>query len=71
MQNARIDGGRKMLLIVRGLVEAPADLAAKIGIQYSGGRRPVTARQAPPQRSRWGTGNHGRVRKIGSPILPA
>ena len=76
MENARVDSGGEMLLIVRGFVEALADLTAQVigegrrlfgGItgrdRRLGGLSRETFKDSPQA--------HERVRKMGRPILPA
>ncbi len=68
-----------MLFVMRGFVETAANLTAKFGIQGGNSRsdlrgspgRLLTAGPPLPESLPNGQQTHGRVRKMGSPILPA
>jgi hypothetical protein len=63
--NARVDGGREMLLIGGGLVEGRLNARAQLGSEpraFLGGEEALPVQALPFQ-------NQARVRKMGRPTL--
>jgi len=58
--NAKVDGGREMFFVTRGLVQGRPDAARNSGVS-----RGPSGRETSASRSR----HYARVRKIGSPSL--